>query len=224
MKFNASYRIRRPKHCKCSGAHAPKISVFCRTLHLMRAGVKHTIKNNRSYFLTLTVEGWVDVFTRQTYRELLTKSLSYCIKEKGLNVFAYVIMSNHIHLIVNTDEPFQLRDTIRDFKKFTSKACNREITTGAESRKEWMLNLFSQFAAQSDRHKDFKFWKTGNHAIELYNAKFTWEKVNYIHQNPVRAGLVDKAEDWLYSSASNYMGLESKLPEVITITPYLNFE
>ncbi|MFN2422911.1 MAG: transposase [Cryomorphaceae bacterium] len=189
----------------------------------MEQGVKHTIKENKSYFLTLTVEGWVDVFTGQAYRDLLIKALSFCIKEKGLNVYAYVIMSNHIHLIANSNEPFQLKDTIRDFKKFTSKACIQEMSSGVESRKEWMLNLFTQFGEKSDRHKNFKFWKKGNHAIELFNPRFTWQKVNYIHQNPVRAGLVSKPEDWLYSSASNYMEMESKLPEVIPIVPYLNF-
>ncbi len=173
--------------------------------------------------MTLTVEGWVDVFTRRTYRDILVDSLRFCILEKGLNIFAYVIMSNHVHLIANTNEPYQLEDTMRDFKKFTSKACIQQIQDKRESRRKWMLNLFSDFADSSKRHKSYKFWKTGNHAIELNKSKFTWEKVNYIHMNPVKAGLVLKPEEWIYSSASNYMELESKISEVIRITPYLNF-
>jgi len=186
--------------------------------------IKHTIKANECYYLTLTVEGWIDVFTRQTYRDLVIQSLSHCIKEKGLNVFAYVIMSNHLHMIVNSNEPFLLKDTIRDFKKYTAKACLMEMNNTTESRRDWMLRLFSQYAVQSKKHKDFKFWKTGSHAIELFNTKFTWTKVNYIHKNPVRAGLVNSPQDWLYSSASNYMEMESVLPEVIRITPPVNFK
>ena len=133
-------------------------------------------------------------------------------------------MSNHLHLVVSSEEPFQLDDTIRDFKKFTSKACVKHIISSPESRKEWMLKLFADYALKSKRHKNHKFWQTGNHAIELYDAKFTWQKINYIHQNPVRAGLVRKQEEWIYSSASNYMEMESILPEVITVSPYLNFK
>ena len=86
----------------------------------MKQGVKHTIKFNGSYFLTATVVGWIDVFTRKAYNDTVIDSLQYCIQEKGLNVYAYCIMSNHLHMVVNCDEPYQLADVIRDFKKHTS--------------------------------------------------------------------------------------------------------
>ncbi len=171
----------------------------------------------------MTVVGWIDIFSRDTYREILINAIRHCIREKGLNVYAYVIMTNHIHLVVNSNEPYELRDTIRDFKKFTSKACMNRIQTGPESRKEWMLKLFSEYGMNSTRHKEYMFWQPGNHAIELYNPEFTWTKINYIHDNPVRAGFVRKQEDWLYSSISTYMELESKIPEVIRVAPFLNF-
>ncbi len=189
----------------------------------MEQGVKQNIKFNKSYFLTITVEGWVDVFTRDIYRNIIIDSLRFCIYKKGLNVYAYVVMSNHIHMIANCNEPFQLQETIRDFKKFTAKRILAQIENGNESRKEWMLDLFSSFGQESQRHKKFKFWKSGNHAIELYNSRFTWNKVNYIHQNPVRANLVNKPTDWKYSSASNYIESESLVPEIILITPPLNY-
>jgi REP element-mobilizing transposase RayT len=85
----------------------------------MTPGVKHTIKKNASYYLTLTVVNWVDVFTRDNHRMVIVDSLRYCIRNKGLNVYAWCLMSNHLHLIVNCDEPFQLKDTIRDFKSIT---------------------------------------------------------------------------------------------------------
>lgn len=172
----------------------------------------------------MTIVEWIDVFSRNIYRDIIIDSLKYCISEKGLNVYAYCIMTNHIHLVVNCNEPFQLKDTIRDFKKFTSKALIKEVSRSGESRREWLLERFRKAANQSAKSKNYKVWQTGNHAIELYNQRFTWVKVNYIHQNPVRAGFVDKAEDWKYSSVSNYLGREQNvLQEVICISPPINF-
>jgi REP element-mobilizing transposase RayT len=186
----------------------------------MKQGVKHTIKENKSYFLTITIVEWVDIFTRKRYSDLVVNSLKHCIAEKGLNVYAYVIMTNHLHLIANCNEPFQLKDTIRDFKKFTAKAIIKSVEGSIESKRKWMLKIFQDAAAKSKKHKMYKVWKTGNHAIELYNEKFSWIKINYIHQNPVKAGFVKKPSHWIYSSASNY---EEKnhvvLPEVERITP-----
>jgi REP element-mobilizing transposase RayT len=118
-------------------------------------------------------------------------------------------MSNHIHIIANAEEPFLLKDTIRDFKKFTSKKIVAQIQNETESRREWILKLFEEEAEPSKRHKYYKFWQEGNHAIELFSEKFVWDKINYIHNNPVEAGLVKQAHEWIYSSASNYLDLES---------------
>jgi REP element-mobilizing transposase RayT len=184
----------------------------------MHTGVKHTIKTNRAYYLTLTIVDWVDVFTRKNHRDAVIESFKYCQKEKGLIIYAYCIMSNHIHLVANTDEPFHLSDVMRDFKKFTAKKILAQIQNEPESRREWMLKLFEEHATSSQKHKTYKFWQVGNHAIELYSEKFVWEKINYIHNNPVKAGWVKNPEDWRYSSASNYQDTESileveKLPQ-----------
>jgi REP element-mobilizing transposase RayT len=102
-------------------------------------GLKQNIKFNSTYYLTLTVVNWIDVFTRKNHRDAIIESLKYCQAEKGLNIYAYVIMSNHIHLIVNCNLPFELSDVIRDFKKFISKKIVQQIQTEPESRREWML-------------------------------------------------------------------------------------
>lgn len=170
----------------------------------------------------MTIVEWVDVFSRKEQRDIIINSLRHCIRTKGLNVYAYCVMTNHVHLIVNCNEPFQLKDTIRDFKKFTSKAIISEIINGNESRRDWLLNIFEKEGAADPKNKTYKVWKTGNHAIELYSEKFTWEKVNYIHQNPVKASFVSNPEDWIYSSASNYVETEIVLlEEVECLTPFL---
>lgn len=186
----------------------------------MKQGQKQTIKSEKAYYLTLTVVGWIDVFTRQNHRDAIIDALKYCQKEKGLVLYAYCMLSNHIHMIVNTNEPFLLKDTIRDFKKFTAKKIVTQIQNEPESRREWMLKLFEEEAEPSKKHKNYKFWQEGNHAIELYSEKFVWDKINYIHNNPVRAGLVKNAFDWVYSSATNYQEIESII-EVETITQRL---
>lgn len=125
----------------------------------MQQGQKQNIKTDRAYYLTLTVVDWIDVFTRKNHRDSMIESLKYCQKEKGLVLFAYYIMSNHIHMIVNTREPFLLKDMIRDLKKFTSKKIVEQIQNEPESRREWMLKLFEEEAAPSKRHKYYKFWQ-----------------------------------------------------------------
>lgn len=74
------------------------------------------INQNSTHFLTMTVVGWIDIFTREDYRIVITDSLNYCRENKGLIINAYVLMSNHIHLICYTKEPIKLSDTIRDLK------------------------------------------------------------------------------------------------------------
>ncbi|MFM1914857.1 MAG: hypothetical protein RLZZ531_526 [Bacteroidota bacterium] len=187
----------------------------------MQQGVKHNIKKNTSYYLTLTVVGWVDVFTRQSHKDALIESLRYCIKNKGLNVYAYCLMTNLLHMVVNCNEPFQLKDVIRDFKRHTVKTIIDQIINKPESRREWMLREFAEAGDKNARNKTYKFWKSGNHAIELFTEKFVWEKINYIHNNPVKEKFVKNPQEWLYSSASNYWFGEGLLQEVQCLTPRL---
>ena len=156
------------------------------------------------HFITATVVDWIDVFTRQTYRDIVIESLDYCIKNKGMILYGYVIMSNHIHLIIQSEEG-KLSDLIRDFKKFTAKSILEKIQNSPESRKEWMLERFKLAAQTHNRNKDYQFWQYGNHAEEIYSNEFMWSKLDYIHLNPVRSGLVLKASDYIYSSAGNYV-------------------
>ncbi|WP_442902339.1 transposase [Flavobacterium sp.] len=119
-------------------------------------------------------------------------------------LYSYVIMTNHIHMIVQSKDGM-LSDLMRDFKKYTSKTILEKIQNEPESRREWMLERFQWVTKTHSRNKNFQFWQLGNHAEEIYSEKFMWSKIDYIHLNPVRAGLVVKAADYIYSSASNYV-------------------
>ena len=72
------------------------------------------------YFITFAVIGWIDVFSRQLYKDLVVNSLRHCQKEKGLELYAWCIMTNHLHLIVGREGKINIEDIVRDFKKFTS--------------------------------------------------------------------------------------------------------
>ena len=152
------------------------------------------------YFVTHTIVDWVDVFTRQAYRDVVIDSLKYCCEHKGLKIYAYVIMSNHVHLIIQSDT-CQLSDTIRDYKRYTSRNIIEAIKTQPESRRDWMLHRFKWHGDQNIRNSENQFWIQDNRPEIIYSHNFFMQKLNYIHENPVRACIVDKAEEYLYSSA-----------------------
>ena len=159
------------------------------------------------YFVTFTVVEWVDVFTRKSYSEIVLDSLKYCIKEKGLVVHAWCLMSNHIHLIISKKGEPTLSDIVRDFKKFTSSQIIKEIETNKrESRRNWILWVFNSVGAKNSNNKKYQFWRQDSHAEELFSHAFMDQKLNYIHCNPVEAGIVLEQEHYVYSSATDYAG------------------
>jgi REP element-mobilizing transposase RayT len=162
---------------------------------------------NGVYFLTFQVVDWVDIFTRKIYRDIILESFTFCRKHKGLKLWAYVVMSNHVHCIISAKEE-NLSDIVRDFKAHTAKKIIKAVQEINESRRDWLLKRF-EFAAKSNlRSGTFQFWTHENHAVEIISNHFLRQKLAYIHENPVRAGLVEKPSDWLYSSQRNYMNLE----------------
>ena len=157
-------------------------------------------------YLTLTIVGWIDLFTRQRYRDIVIESLKHCQEQKGLHISAYVIMSNHLHLVAHT-EGFELSHVLRDFKKFTANQMLKAIQEEPESRREWLLHLFKYFANVNTDNRHYQVWQGDNHPIALWSLPVIWQKIGYVHENPVRAGLVAQAAHYLYSSAGAYAGI-----------------
>ena len=180
-------------------------------------GQKNKIYPGKIYYLTTTVVGWIDIFTRPVYRNIIVDSIKYCQKEKGLVLYSWCLMSNHLHWIASAGEEKDLSDILRDFKKFTSKKIVEEIINNPqESRKKWLLFLFKNAGKNNQKIKSYKFWQDSNEAKELITNKFIVQKLNYIHKNPVIAQIVEKEEHYLYSSAKNYAG-EKGLIDVVLI-------
>jgi REP element-mobilizing transposase RayT len=168
-------------------------------------GIHNKISPGYAYYLTITVVDWIDIFSRPVYKHIIVDSINYCIVNKGLKVYCWCLMSNHLHMIASADNG-SLSDILRDFKKFTSKALIQAVQEEAESRRLWMLNLFWYAGKNDKKIKYFKVWQEGNDAKEIHSTAFLDEKMNYIHQNPVKAELVGNPEDYLYSSARDYAG------------------
>jgi REP element-mobilizing transposase RayT len=180
----------------------------------------YQIKDQKAtYFLTFQIVDWVDVFTRKIYKDIIIDSFKYSIENKGLQIFAYVIMSNHVHLVAQSSTG-KLSDNIRDIKKFTSKKIIETMVNIPESRKEWALNRFKINASQRKVNRFYQVWTHENHAILLYSNKFIRQMIEYIHNNPVKAGIVEKPEDYLYSSARNYASLAAPINIPILLLPW----
>ena len=168
-------------------------------------------------FVSFAVVEWLDVFTRNEYKDILLQSLQYCQKEKGMEIYAWCIMSNHIHLIFSSIKEEKPELILGSFKRFTSKAIVAAIKENPqESRKEWLLKQFEEAGKKTSNVKQHQLWCHDNKPIELWSNKVIDEKLNYIHNNPVEEGLVFKAEQYVYSSAIDYVG-EKGLLDIVLI-------
>ena len=168
------------------------------------------------YFVSFSVVEWLDVFTRNEYKNILIDSLAYCQSNKGMEIVAWCIMTNHMHLIFRSVEGEKPEQLLGDFKRFTSKETVKAIQENPkESRKEFLLEQFKKAAKKSANVKYYQFWRHDNKPIELWSNGVIREKINYIHQNPVESGLVYKAEEYVYSSAKDYAGEQGLLKDLI---------
>lgn len=173
------------------------------------------------YFVSFAIVYWLDVFINDEYKNILLDSISFCQKEKGMEVIAWCIMNTHVHLIFRSlgdQEPGRL---LGDLKRFTSKAIVKAIKDNPkEYRKEFFLQQFKKAADNKSNVKNYQFWQHDNKPIELWSNTVIQEKVNYIHQNPVEAGLVYMSEDYAYSSARDYAGEKGLLEDVLVYSYY----
>ncbi|MBZ9786698.1 transposase [Psychroflexus sp. CAK57W] len=174
------------------------------------------------YFVSFAVVEWLDVFIRNEYKDILVDSLSFCQKYKGMELAAWCIMTNHLHLVFRSINGLHPANLLGDFKRFTSKAIVKSIANDpTESRRDFLLAQFQKAANQSSNVNKYQFWRHDNQPIELWSNKVIAQKINYIHQNPVKAGLVYRPEDYKYSSAVDYSGEKGLLADIMV---FRNFD
>ncbi|OYX25467.1 MAG: transposase [Flavobacteriales bacterium 32-35-8] len=172
------------------------------------------------YFVSFAVVGWLDVFTRNEYKDLILESLAFCQKNKGMEIHAWCIMTNHVHLIFRSIENEKPELLLGDFKRFTSRSITKAIQENPkESRKEFLLDFFNNEAVKTSNTTNFQFWRHDNNPIELWSNEVIQQKIDYIHNNPVKEGIVFRPEDYKYSSAPDYAG-EKGLLDAICVFQY----
>ncbi|MDA3943857.1 MAG: transposase [Bacteroidetes bacterium] len=170
------------------------------------------------YFVSFAVVAWIDIFTRNDYKNIVIDALRFCQQNKGMEIFAWCIMTNHIHLVFRSSKGAKPELLLGDFKRYTSnKIVEAIINNPAESRREWLLDQFRKAVEISSNVNNFQLWRHDNKPIELWSNKVIQEKLNYIHYNPVEEGLVFRPEDYVYSSAKDYGGEKGVLNDVIVV-------
>jgi putative transposase len=146
-------------------------------------------QNTMMHYITLTVKNWYYIFDRHNRWDILLESLCYCQEKKGLKVYAYVFMMNHIHLIIQSPD---VSGFLRDFKKHTAHEIMKNITATEPS----VAKLFL------DEDGKYSIWQKTNMPIPLESFSVFAQKKTYIENNPVRKKYVQQPEHWIYSSAS----------------------
>ncbi len=156
-----------------------------------------------AYFITFTTVGWIDVFTRKELADILIEKLKTAQKKHHVAIYSYVIMSSHLHLIAQKKDQSLLSEWIRDFKSTAAKDIVKAIRTETyESRKSWLDYLFKYFAKFSKQNAEYMFWQKTNKPIEVYSPDIFYQKMDYIHNNPVAANIVTDPSYYYYSSAN----------------------
>ncbi len=152
-------------------------------------------------YSTCTIVDWLSIFQEDKYFKVIIESLKYCRIPKGLFILAYVIMPTPLHLVTSNEEYTTLSDIMHDFRQFTSRSIRTLLE--ADGRKVF-LELFGR-AAEGRPHQECKVWSDDFHPIALKRDQWVKQKIEYIHNNPVRKGFVELPEQWKYSSARNWL-------------------
>lgn len=164
-----------------------------------------------TYFVTSTVVGWIDIFTRDVYRNILLDSFRFCQKNQGLEINAWVLMTNHFHMICSFIDNQDPGIVLKNIKSYTAiKLIDAIIRNKQESRKAWLLKLFEEHGASKKSNYRYQFWIHESHPVLISDAFMLRQRMDYLHENPVKAGYVNQPEHWLYSSAIDYYTTNGK--------------
>jgi REP element-mobilizing transposase RayT len=165
------------------------------------SGTRKANVEGAAYFITLTVVGWIDVFTRRELAEEMIKQIEWSQKNKGLELFAYVIMPSHMHFVARREGGL-MSDLLRDLKSYSAKCLLKLVEDlPNESRRDWLLHMFQFHAKYEPQNERYMFWQKSSHPTELWTPAVIDQKINYIHMNPVKAQIVTEPEHYWMSSA-----------------------
>lgn len=168
----------------------------------MRSRYK-VLDEDNYYFISSAIVNWIPVFTSSKYFNILVDSMKYCQENRSLKIYNYVIMDNHFHLIVKNNH---LNSVISSLKRFTALEL---IKTAKKDKKYWLLEQFENSRKPYKTESDHQIWQEGFHPQLISSEDMLFQKIDYIHFNPVKRGFVNQPEYWRYSSACNKDGENS---------------
>jgi len=160
---------------------------------------------NYPYFVTCTILHWIPVFTRPETVTIIIDSLKYLQKDVSLKVYAFVVLENHLHLIVQSE------DVVKDMARFKSFTARSIIDYLKQQNAKTILEQLSFYKKAHKQGRDFQLWQEGMQSKQIQSAEMMKERINYIHNNPVKRGYVDEPKHWRYSSARIYEGSQGML-------------
>lgn len=170
-----------------------------------------TNETEKAYFVTFTIVEWIKVLQHDEYKMIIANAIKFYQEKDRIVLFAYCIMPNHVHLIAQSDGKELLSAVLRDLKKYTSRKITKKLENENSIESVEALKIFEDTGRRLKRITKYKVWQDGNRPVVLYSNKFIWQKLEYIHNNPVEYGIVKNPEDYLFSSARNYADMESVL-------------
>ena len=161
-------------------------------------------KEHYAFFVTCTVVEWVPLFTVGAYRDVILDSLRFLATEKPTELNAYVLMPTHLHAILRPHPGARIGDLMRDFKRFTSRAISRQAEERADERS---LSVFcrARAAGRAQERSQYQVWQEGSFPEAIGSPRFARQKLEYLHNNPVKAELAESAVAWPFSSARAYL-------------------
>jgi len=151
--------------------------------------------------MTCTIVAWLPVFATRRFAEAILDSWRFLQTKRDIDIIAYVILENHLHWIA-VGPDLSLR--VGQFKSFTARTI---IDAMKETNYETMLQELEFYKKRHKIDQQFQFWQESSHPQVIEHEDMMEQKINYIHNNPVKRGYVDDAVHWRYSSARNYAGL-----------------
>ena len=162
------------------------------------------------YYLTFNVTDWTDIFVKPVFKQIIAESLNYFVAKKGLIVYGWCLMTNHLHLIATASKDFSLTPLANEYKEFTSKIILADIDAESEVRRNWIMKNFADRGNLLRLTEKFQVWQGNINPIYIdsENLDILNEHLDYIHSHPVRERIVSKPEDYIYSSARDYAGLK----------------
>lgn len=175
----------------------------------MLSNEKPILPHDSSYFLTLNTVDKIDVFTRPAYKQVVADALNHFIASQGVVIYAWTLMTSHLHMIVRTKENSAPAYFERDFKKFTTPLILKAIEMEMDFRRDWMIKHFEDYANSLRRIEKFHLWQNCSSPlrIECDQPQTLLDRIAHIHENPVRERIVEQPEAYIYSSARDYAGM-----------------